>query len=227
MRVWAFLVIFIAAVAGGAVAVRFLLHQSIDPLHTLLAVFLAVNILVCYWELCLFRHRGRVGSRLAHWRSQVRESGVSATRAYLTMRLPRPSLSPAFWADIYGAYAVYDPSYADRGSCGFNVDVANGFWTLLPSILLLANYSSPFLPAAACGFIGVAIFYQWIYVTALYVQSFFVAGRQAAIARADVVIYIWTINGAWILCAILGLYVSLNLVMDQHYGVVGLPAQGG
>ena len=29
--------------------------------------------------------------------------------------------------------------------------------------------------------------------------------------------------GAWVVCAILGLYVSINLVMDQHYGVLGFP----
>ena len=226
MRVWTCVVIFIVLVAGGAVAARFLVHQSIDPFHALLAVFLAVNILVCYWELCLFWRRGHVEARLDHWRGRVETTGISAARAYMTMRMPRPTrfASPTFWSDIYAAYATYDPAYVDRGSCGFNIDVANGFWTLLPSILLLANYSSPFLPATVGGFVGMAIFYQWIYVTLLYVQSFFVAGRQASITRAEVFIYIWTINLAWILCAIVGLYVSINLVLDGHYGVLGLPA---
>ena len=229
MPVWVFATIVIVLIAGAAVGVRVSVEQSFDAFHTLLSVFLAVNVMACYWEMCLYWRRDQLESRMDYWRTLAKRKGVSPARAYLTTQVPlSPAkiLSPGFWSDSFAAYSFYDDAYADRSSCGFNVDVANGFWTFVPSVLLLVTYSSPVIPATVAGFIGVAVFYQWIYVTTLYMQSFFVAKRHRSMRRSDVLVYIWMINGFWILSAVLGFFVSVNLVMDRHYGVLGLAPSG-
>ena len=47
--------------------------------------------------------------------------------------------------------AQYDGSYADRRTYGFNVDIANGFATPVPTLILYAAYSVDLIPALAAG----------------------------------------------------------------------------
>ena len=89
---------------------------------------------------------------------------------------------------------------------------------------MLVDFTSPMMPAIVVGLIGLVIFYQWIYVTGMYVGSFFVSKSHHLLSWAEVFIYIWVINVIWILWSVLGFYVSAYLVLDQHYGILGFPA---
>ena len=73
----------------------------------------------------------------------------------------------------------------------------------------------------SCWGLGVALFWQWLYVSSLYVISFFVAKRDRMISRREVCIYIVGPNSPWILFALLGLYVSVRLILDGNYEVLG------
>ena len=130
-------------------------------------------------------------------------------------------MSPTVWADAWATYAQYDSSYADRRTFGFNVDIGNGFVTPLPTLILYAAYTFDFLPAPYAGIIGAMVFWQWIYATTLYGVSFFVAKRQTRISRLETFTFIIVINSFWVLCALLGLYVSVRLIMDGNYSVLG------
>ena len=119
------------------------------------------------------------------------------------------------------AYSQIDGSYADRRTYGFNVDVANGFVTPVPTLILYAAFTFDFLPAVAAGTMGAMMFWQLTYATSVYWVSFFVTGRQSRIGRRDTLIYIWALNCPWVLFALLGLYVSVRLIVDGDYGVLG------
>ncbi len=41
------------------------------------------------------------------------------------------------------------------------------------------------------------------------------------ISRADVAVYIWGSNATWLLFPLLGLYVSIRLIVDGDYTVLG------
>ena len=73
-------------------------------------------------------------------------------------------------------------------------------------MLLLATYTSPFLPALVAGVIGVAVFWQWLYATSVYISSFFMAGRHHRIARKELYVYFLAPNVPWLLSSILGMY---------------------
>ena len=109
----------------------------------------------------------------------------------------------------------------NRGSWGFNVDVANVTVTTIPSVLLLATHSNPFLPAIVAGLIGVALFWQWLYATSVYVASIFVARSHRDLPRSDLYLYVLAPNLPWLLAAVLGMYVSIRLVLDGSYAVLG------
>ena len=84
------------------------------------------------------------------------------------------------------------------------VDVGNGFVTPLFTLILYAAYTLAFVPPLVAGVIGVMVFWQWTYVTSLYVVSFLVARRQHRVRHRDTWIYIYAVNGTWVLFALLG-----------------------
>ena len=48
---------------------------------------------------------------------------------------------------MWAFYTLYDGSYTDRRTYGFNIDIANGFFTLVPTLVLYAAFTVAFLPA--------------------------------------------------------------------------------
>lgn len=112
---------------------------------------------------------------------------------------------------------------------GFNVDVVNGFFTLLPTLVLYAAYTIDFMPTVLAGMLGLILSCQWTYVTSVYWISFFVARRHRLITRSELYIYIGTMNAPWVLFALLGCYVSVRLIVDGNYRVLGYqtPATSG
>ncbi|MDE0455130.1 MAG: hypothetical protein OXJ63_07455, partial [Gammaproteobacteria bacterium] len=112
--------------------------------------------------------------------------------------------------------------YADRRTFGFNVDIANGFVTLVPTLVLYAAFTVGYPSALVAGIIGLMLSWQWVYMTSTYLVSFFVARRHKLLSRRDMYIYIVAINSFWILCALLGVYVSAALIVNGDYRVLGL-----
>ncbi len=95
----------------------------------------------------------------------------------------RRIFSPTVWADVWATYALVDGSFADRRTWGFNVDVGNGFFTPLPTLVLYAAITLNFMPAVMTGMFGLILSWQWAYATSVYWASFFMAGRQRLITR--------------------------------------------
>ena len=214
------LVIALLVVVG--VGTRYLVHGDFNVVHGLLSLFFSLNLVICYWEACLFLRRDQIEARAEYWRRWQSETGRTPAIRFLSTRVPlRRALSPTVWADVWATYSLFDGSFADRRTFGFSADVANGFVTPVPTLLLYATYTTGFLPAVIAGIVGVMLFWQWVYVTSVYWASFFVAGRHRRISRGDLYAYIGAMNAPWVLFALLGLYVSVRLILDGSYGVLG------
>ena len=221
MPVWAIAIVLIALVFSAGLLTRLTSGGALDPAYCALALFFSINLLICFWEACLFGRHASVERRAPYWRER-RAEGFSVAIEFLTARVPlREALSTTLWADIWAMYSVYDRSYMDRGSWGFNVDTANVVVTTVPSLLLLATYSDPFLPAMVAGIVGVALFWQWLYATSVYVASIFIAGSHAHLSRRELYLFVLAPNLPWLLAAVLGLYVSVRLIVDGSYAVLG------
>jgi len=111
MPVWLFSVLVIVGLTLIGVVTRLNQHAELDPLYVVFAVFFSTNLLISYWEICLFHKRDYIEERGAHWRERHEESGKSPVVEFLLARvsLARP-FSPTLWADAWGAYSVYDGS---------------------------------------------------------------------------------------------------------------------
>ncbi len=51
--------------------------------------------------------------------------------------------------------------------------------------------------------------------------SFYVAKGHESIGRVDRWVWVWAPNSVWILVPLLGLFVSVRLILDGTYGVLG------
>jgi len=212
----------IALLAALGIGHRVYWHGGVDLTYVVFALFLSTNLVICFWEICLFFRRDYIESRSAHWQQQRLRTGRSPALAFLATKVPlRSAFSPTVWADVWAAYSVYDGSYADRRTYGFNVDVGNGFITAIPTLILYAAFTTEFLSPLAAGILGVMFFWQWTYATSVYLWSFFIAKRHRDISRGEVYGMILGFNAPWIVVPLLGLYVSIRLAVDGSYSVLG------
>ncbi len=212
----------IALLALPGMGIRFHLRGDLSLIHCLLSLFFASNLVICYWEICLFLRRDYIETRAGYWRSRQRETGKTPAVEFLCAKVPfRRMLSPTVWADVWATYSLFDGSFSDRRSWGFNADVANGFVTPVPTLILYVACTVDFMPAVFAGIIGLALSWQWAYVTSVYWFSFFVAGRQRHISGGELYVYIGALNAPWVLFALLGVYVSGRLILDGNYSVLG------
>lgn len=219
---WIYVLVFILAIATACVGTNVWLHGNAHVAYCLFVFFLASNVLVCIWVICLYAHRDYVQERVDYWEQTGTTTGRTPAINYLNSRI---SIAEAFttkqWADAWAVYSIYDRSYVDRRSYGFIVDIGNGFVTLLPTLFLLFAYTVKFRPAIVVGIVGLMVSWQWIHATAMYIASFFIAQRQKLIPKLQTNILIWGINTAWILFGLLGGYVSVRLIIENNYTVFG------
>lgn len=214
----------IAVLAVPGTGGRWYLHGDFDVIHALFSLFFSTNLLICYWEMCLYFRRDHIGPRAEYWRRRRRETGRTPAIEFLSSRMPlRRFLSPSAGADVWGAYSTIDPSYSDRSTLAFNVDVGNGFVTPLPTLFLYAAYTVDFVPAVVAGIVGAMLFWQWAYVSSLYWVSFFMAGRQNQrhVSRSQLYVYVGVLNAIWVLFGVFGMYVSIRLILEGGYGILG------
>ncbi len=215
-------VLIVAVLALLGIGTRYYVHGDLNVIHSLLGLFFSINLLICYWETCLFLQPDYIKTRTEYWRERRCKTGRTPASEFFVSKVPLTQvLSPTLWADAWATYSQYDDSYADRRTFGYNADIANGFVTPVPSLILYAAYTVDFLPALFAGILGTMVFWQWTYGTSVYWVSFFIAKRQTRISRHELYIYIFGINSFWALCALLGLYVSINLIVDGNYSVLG------
>ena len=171
--------------------------------------------------MCLLLRPDQVEARISYWRERSSITGRTPAKEFLLGKVPLTRiLSPNLWVDTWAAYAHYDRSYTDRGTFAFIADAANGIATPVPTLILYAAYSLELLPAVPAGILGVMLFWQLMYNTAVYSANFFVANRHTRISRRDVYV-VWAFNSPWVLFPLLGLYVSVRLILDGNYSVLG------
>ena len=220
VAVFAGAVIVILTVICNAVSYR--LHGSLDPVYFVLGLFLSTNLLICYWEMCLWFRRDHIVERADYWRERRASTGLTPAVEFLAAAVPlRRVASPTLWADVWAAYALYDDAYTDSSTFGFNADIGNGFFTPIPTIVLLAALTFEIMPPVFVGILAVALFWQWVYVSSLYAVSFWLSEQRKALPRTQRWIYVWGPNAVWIVVPLFGLYVAVRLILDGNYSVVG------
>ena len=203
-------------------SVSYRLHGALNPYYFVLSLFLSLNLLIAFWEMCLYLKHDYIIERARYWQELRASTGRNPSVEFLTAAVPLRRIgSPTVWADVWAVYVLYDDAYTRRNTVGFNADIGNGFFTPVPSMVLLAALTTGFMPAMFAGILGIALFWQWVYVSSLYAVSVWVAGTHEPLPRATRWLFVWGPNAVWIVVPLLGLFVSARLILDGTYGIVG------
>ena len=57
------------------VGARYYVHGDLNAIHGLFSLFFSTNLLICYWEACLYLRRDYIEKRAVYWRERRRETG--------------------------------------------------------------------------------------------------------------------------------------------------------
>ena len=154
----------IVLLAMLGIGTRYYVFGDFNAIHGQLSLFFSTNLVICYWEICLFLKRDYIEERTEYWRTRHRETGRTPAVEFLLTRVPlRRILSPTVWADVWATYSQIDGSFSDRRTWGFNVDVANGYFTPIPTLILYAALTLNIMPAVLAGMLGLVLSWQWAY----------------------------------------------------------------
>ena len=201
---------------------EFYVHGKLNVWYCLIMLFLATNLFVCYLEIILFRHREYIDQRSHYWIRLKTEQGISPAVAFLTSPLPlKKLLSPTLLADTFAAYAYYDEPCKENRSFGYMADITNGFCTPLPTIFLMVTFTVGLIDPVITGIVGVMMFWQWASSASIYWTSFVLSDAHKKISTRDAIIWVWFTNFPWIFFALIGLYVSIMMILNGDYSVLG------
>eukprot|EP00606_Chrysophyceae_sp_TOSAG23-5_P000012 GSChrysophyteH2.ASY1.ANO1.1586.1 assembled CDS len=132
-------------------------------------------------------------------------------------------ISLKYWSKVWSTYSLYDPSYSNKESFGFFVDVSNGFCFLLPSLMFLYAMTydvSAYLSARELGMIGMVKFYVEFHGTCVYFLSFFLNNRQQGFSNLEVGLFVGFSNGLWFVFPLLGVYACYCMIMTDTFAVL-------
>ncbi|MCB9682784.1 MAG: hypothetical protein H6733_15060 [Alphaproteobacteria bacterium] len=216
-------VVAIAVVVGWAapVAVYAEVHGHLNVHQVALAFFFWLNAIIAFWELCLFRHIDDIAAQVAAWGDRYRGRELDRVVAFFGAPM---SLADVFstrrWSEVWSSYAVYDPSYADRRSFGFTIDIGNGFTTLLPSLFLAWGMTWQPLPPRLFALIGIVASYQMLYGTILYFTSFVLNRRHVGLSRGQLAAFVGVSNGIWLVFPVWAIAVFVRMLMTGSWAVL-------
>ncbi len=111
VRVLSFTAVCVTILIICGLGTRYYLKQEFCTIYVILSVFFSFNILICWWEACLFLQRTRVENRTAYWRERRVQTGRLPHVEFFTTKIPlKQAFNSKTWADIWATYAQYDPS---------------------------------------------------------------------------------------------------------------------
>jgi hypothetical protein len=215
--------IVMVAILGGTalpIALHHQAHGRIDVDQAALAFFLWLNFIIALWELCLLFRIEHIEKQHARFIVDYKGRELDRVKDFFMLPVPLGKIfSPTVWAELWSSYSVFDPSYADRKSFGFWIDVGNGFSTAFPALLCIYGMTYEFLPARALGIILVVLNYQIWYGTLVYFASFVFNKRYAGHKPINVAVFVVLINGLWFTFPLWAIYAGVTMIYSGSYGI--------
>jgi hypothetical protein len=201
------------------------LHHRVHGIYNItqigLTFFLVINVLVNWWEIGLLVCQDQIRAEYEAFKEPYR--GRELQRVGEVFKKPIPllqALSFRQWATVWSSYSLFDPGYSDRRSFGYNIDVGNGFTTIVPSLLFVFGMTYELVPARILGILGIIIFWQMLYGTALYFFQFFHNGRHRGHSIRDLALFVGLTNLTWLIFPTWGMATSVRLILEGSYGLL-------
>ncbi|KAL7542341.1 hypothetical protein ACHAXR_011702 [Thalassiosira sp. AJA248-18] len=195
--------------------------STTTPLALSLLFFNNLNIFIAICEIILGLNIEYIQRDYQKLRAKYKGNEWGACIAYLTMPLTIRQLFDAkVWAKMWSTYALYDPSYQNQESFGFFIDFGNGLSTIPPSVLV--NIATVYPNAVSplwVGCIGLAMYWQVMYGTIIYVLSFVFNRRYEGKTLLEVCLFVGVSNSLWFFFPMAGIYSCVCMLKDGNMEV--------
>ena len=214
------IVSFVVGLTALHVGVHWSIHGVLSWPQAVLACFLVVNLMINLWELVLHFEADRVQREYEETRGPYRGREALRAAEYFTGSVPFAKLlSPRTWTGVWSSYALYDRGYADKRSFGWNIDVGNAWSTIVPATVFAWGMSFELMPARLLGALGIAVFWQMFYGTAVYFFQFFNNKNQVGHSTASIVAVVFATNGFYFVFPLWALWLCVQLIQTNSYAV--------
>jgi hypothetical protein len=195
-------------------------HGAINWNQAVLVCFLVVNLLVNLWELVLHFEADAIRREYEATRGPYRGREAARAAEYFTSSLPLSKLlSPRSWTGVWSSYALYDRGYADKRSFGWNIDVGNAWSTILPATLFAWGMTFELLSARMLGALGIAVFWQMFYGTAVYFFQFFNNKNHLGHSVASIFSVVICTNVLWFVFPLWALGLCVTLIETNSFAL--------
>lgn len=215
-------IIAVAVVAGTSLHIW--LHERTHGVFNItqvgLAFFLVINVMIAWWEIALFVCQDQIREEYDALREPCRGREMEAVANVFSRPIPILRVfSFREWTRIWSTYSLFDPGYSDRRSFGYNIDVGNGFTTLIPATVFAFGMTFELVPPRVLGIIGIIIFWQMFYGTSVYFFQFFNNDRHKGHSVRDVLLFVGVSNLSWLVFPLWGLCTSVQLIVEGTYAI--------
>lgn len=181
-----------------------------------LLFFNNLNIFIALCEIALGMNIMHIKSEYLRLREQYKGKEWDACLAFLTTPLTFQELfSGKAWSLMWSTYSLYDPSYQNYESFGFFIDFGNGMSTIPPCLLMNYALISPqSISPLFVGCVGIAMYWQVMYGTIIYVLSFMFNRRYEGKSTLEVALFVGISNSLWFFFPIFGIHLCVLLLRD-------------
>ena len=220
MPVYQVIVLAVVLGTGAPVYLHHATHGVFNVHQVALAFFFGLNAIVAFWEVCLFLEIDRVETQFAKLETAYAGRELEQAKSFFGSKIGfRQIFAPSTWAELWSSYALFDPSYADRKSYGFFIDVGNGFLTLLPSLAIAYGMTYHVVSARILGLVMMMVCYQMWYGTVIYFASYVKNRRYRGHDKRNVALIVGLSNGVWFTFPVWGIWIAIQLIYTDSYGV--------
>ncbi|MFC9897688.1 hypothetical protein ACFVMC_28705 [Nocardia sp. NPDC127579] len=213
------------ALIAGVWAAGVFVHTTVHGFswtQAVTALFLAINILVCAWEMILYFYADEVVAEYTRSVAVEKQTTFRQIGRIFSARQGHAGLSPRYWAKVWAYYARLDRSYIDRSSFGFIADTGNGFSTLVPSIFTLVMMTWQVVPAQWLGIVILASHYQMAYGAVAYFFAYILNRRGRGHRRAILFVLVGLSNSIWIVLPAWSMVAAVQMILSGTYSAAGL-----
>lgn len=225
LNVGSAIALFLTATTYACISQLFNNNATPTPLTISLLFFNNLNIFIAMCEIILGLNITYIQADYQKLRARYNTGNEwEACIAYLTMPLTvQQVFDGKTWAKMWSTYALYDPSYQNHESFGFFIDFGNGLSTIPPSILVNAAICYPdtiSLSPLLVGCVGLAMYWQVMYGTIIYVLSFVFNKRYLGKKTLlEVCLFVGVSNSLWFFFPIAGIYACVCMLRDGNMSV--------
>lgn len=187
----------------------------------MMSFFCALNALIALWEIGLGLHIDHIYKTYKSLQAKYKNDNAKAVIDFMMSDIGLSEMvSLKYWSKVWSTYSLYDPSYSNRESFGFFVDVGNGWSTLIPSALFVYGMTFDLVPVRILAIINILIFYQEFYGTVIYFLSFILNKRYKDRNFIEVAMFVGVSNGIWMVFPLIGMFLCVNFIYSDSFHLV-------